>query len=375
MKICVIGPTYPFRGGIAHFTTMLVTHLRKNHEVALYSFSRQYPRWLFPGSVDRDPSVTVFEVECKYLLDPLCPRSWISTFMLLKEQQLDLLILQWWVPFWTPTLATISYMVKQFTTTKILFICHHIAPPDKGPFDLLLAKPVLRQGDYFITMSDEDTQALQKIVPGARFNKVFIPTYDIFAQLATGSFMVQNGWQIDRISDRVILFFGFVRRYKGLRYLLEAISQITPEIPVSLLIVGEFWECKNKYVNLIKKLGISACVKIIDKYIPNEEVANYFTRADVVVLPYLEATQSGVIQLAYSFNKPVITTSVGGLAEVVEHDKTGFVVPPRNSRALAIALSTYFTNGCQERFSRAIQAQHSRFRWSHFVDAIEELLC
>ncbi len=373
MKFCVIGPTYPYRGGIAHFTTMLVSHLRRSHDVSFYSFSKSYPRLLFPGNPEKDPSTRLLRTDCEYLLRPLNPFTWLRALKLMREERPEVVVLQWWVPFWTPMLMTISSFVKRFTASKILFICHHISPPDGGPFDLLLARNVLLTGDYFIVMSDHDYAQLRAVLPRANIRKAFLPTYDMFDLYTPSREEAKRRLGISN-EEKTVLFFGFVRRYKGLRYLIEAMPEVLDRLPVRLLIVGEFWEEERFYMEAIDRLGIREHVSVVNAYVPNEEVGLYFAAANVVVLPYLEATQSGVLQMAYAFGKPVIVTSAGGLAEVVRDGETGLVVPPKDSSALTEAIVRYFEKELEASFAGKIAQDKDTFAWINLVNLIEQLV-
>jgi len=374
LRLCVIGPTYPFRGGIAHYTTLLVQNLRRAHEVNFYSYIRQYPSLLFPGSTEKDPSKQILKVDCEYILDPFNPWTWFKTFERIREDEPDALILQWWAPFWTPTLTAISYLIKRFTPIEILFICHHVTPPDGGPFDFFLAKRVLASGDHFIVLSEEDYRRLRRGLPEADIRLAAHPTYDIFNRNSNIDKLEARRWLGISEDERLILFFGFVRRYKGLPYLLKAMPSVLQRIKVHLLIVGEFWESERAYRRAIERLGLNRSVTVLNKYVPNEEVGLYFSAADVVVLPYLEATQSGVVQLAYGFEKPVITTTVGGLTETVSHGRTGLIVPPRDSEALAEAIIRFFEDDLAADLIKGIRERQNDFSWTKLVKLIEEML-
>ena len=372
MKICLIGPTYPYRGGISHYTTSLFQHLRDRHRVKLYSYTRQYPRFLFPGRTDRDPSRFPLKAECEYLLDPVNPWTWLRVFWKVKGDDPDLLILQWWVPYWTPTLAAVSFLVKTFTPIRVLYICHNIMPHDGGGiFDRSLARFVLRHGDRFIVHSERDLKKLRSLLPGARVRKAFLPSCSVFN---TASLSGEEAKGELGLRGRTILFFGFVRPYKGLEVLLQALPEVVERVGAHLLIVGEFWTDESYYTSLIRNLGLEGDVTIVNRYVPNEKVGLYFVASDVVVLPYVEATQSAVVPIAYSFHKPVITTDVGGLAEVVKDGVTGLIVPPRDIAALARAMIRYFEEDLGSRFIPNIRDQMAEetFSWGRLVRLIEE---
>lgn len=372
MRICVVGPTFPYRGGVAHYTTRLVQHLRQSHEVHLFSYWRQYPRLLFPGNTAPDPSQRALHADCEYVLDPLLPWSWWRTFRRIRRVNPDLLILQWWTPFWTPTLAALTYWVRRQTNIPILFICHHIIPPDGGPLDWYLARFVFRRAQGFIVMSEEDFALLRRALPQAYIGGTTLPIYDMFNVEPWDRAEARARLGL-REEERTLLFFGFVRRYKGLRYLLQAMPEVRRALPARLLVVGEFWEDEQAYAELAEQLGVQGAVTLLNRYVPNEEVGLYFAAADVLVLPYLEATQSGVVQMAFGFERPVITTSVGGLAETVEHNGTGLIVPPGNTAALAEAIVRYFEEDMGPRFQEKIRETKGHFAWDSLIRLIEQM--
>ncbi|MCS6841726.1 MAG: glycosyltransferase, partial [Roseiflexus sp.] len=318
MKITLIGPTYPFRGGIAHYTTLLTHHLRQHHDVRLISYIKQYPKWLYPGNTAMDPSPdeSALRVECDRVLTPMNPLTWWRAFRMIQRDNPDLLLLQWWTPFWSPMLFVLTRLVRRYTNVRILFLCHHVIAPDGGMFDWYLARRILWRGDAFIVMSEEDFALLRRALPWARIKGVTHPPYDVFSRtpLPRAEARARLGLNED---DPVLLFFGFIRRYKGLRHLLRALPLVRKHIPARLLVVGEFWEDERPYRALVRELDLDNVVHFHSEYVPNEQIAIYFSACDAVVLPYLEATQSGVAQLAIGFEKPMIATSVGGMPETI----------------------------------------------------------
>lgn len=374
MKIAVIGPSYPFRGGIAHYTTLLVQHLRRRHEVRLISYLKQYPQWLYPGNTSLDPSPdsSALRIECDRVLKPLNPLTWWQTFNILKRDAPDLLILQWWTPFWSPMLFFLTRMIRRYTKTRIIFLCHHLIPPDGGVLDWFLARRILWRGHAFIVMSEEDFALLRRALPWARIKGTAHPPYDIFSTRAMPRSQARAQLGLDE-HEPVLLFFGFVRRYKGLRHLIGALPEIRKELPAKLLVVGEFWEDERPYHDLVRQLGLSDAVQIHNAYVANEEMALYFSAADVVVLPYLEATQSGVAQIALGFEKPMIATSVGGMPEAIADGQIGLIVPPGDTTALSNAVLRFFREGLAEPFAQNIRANKESASWMPLIHLIEEL--
>ena len=371
MKICLIGPTYPFRGGISHYTTLLYRYLRERHEVIFFSFKRQYPKWLFPGKTDIDPSqVIIKEEDINNILDSMNPLSWVLVASKIIKSRSDLIIIPWWVSFWAPQFYSITLLVKLLSKTRILLLCHNIVEHESKWIDKALTRIVLRNGDFYIVHSTEDQQSLLSMFPKAKVMKSLHPTYDVFNFGYFDPNMIRKKYGI---KGNIILFFGFVREYKGLKYLIKALPEVLPKTDVTLLIAGEFWKNKNEYLDLVNNLGIENNIIIINEYVPNEEIGFYFSAADLVAQPYVSATGSGIIQIAFGFNKPVIATKVGSLPEVVEDGKTGYLVPPKSSHDLAEAIIKFFRNGNSEVFSNNIRQEKNKFSWDRIVDVIEEL--
>ncbi len=371
MKIALIGPTYPFRGGISHYTTLLYRHLRQRHTVQFFTFTRQYPKWLFPGKSDRDPShAPLREHHVRPILDSLNPFSWIKVAREISRSNPDLVIIPWWVTFWTPQFWTIATLIKRLSTPKVLFLCHNVLEHDSNRLTKLLTAIVLRKGNYFIVHSNEDAANLRNLIPDATLRISFHPTYDVFNQGTVDQDTLRKRLGV---KGKVLLFFGFVRRYKGLTYLIEALPDILTRFEVTVLVVGEFWKDKQEYIRRIDELDLKDNIIIIDEYVPNEEIRTYFSLADLVVQPYLSATGSGVIQTAFGFNKPVIATTVGSLPEVVSDGKTGYLIPPASAAALSRTVVKFFNEGKEQQFSENIKKERYKFSWETMIDVIEDL--
>lgn len=371
-RFAVIGPTYPYRGGIAHYTTLLAEELRRQHDVLLVSFSRQYPAWLFPGKSDKDPSERPLRTEAEYLLDGLNPLTWWRTLRRLWAWQPEIVVMQWWVPFWALAWAVLARGIKRLPgKPRLLFICHNVLPHEEGRLRAMLpglVRLALGPADGFVVHSQADGKILREVLPQAVYQVSPHPTYAPLGAVTAADFpfVVPD--------DRpLLLFAGFVRPYKGLDILLDALPMVLAKRPAHLLVAGEFWQGSTDYQAQIARLGIGDAVTLVDKYLPNEVLAACVDRADVVVLPYRSATQSGIIQLAFGLGTPVITTDVGGLAEVVRHEETGLVVPPEDANALAAAIDRFFAENMPETMEMAIGKENGRFAWDGLVRQLSTL--
>ena len=381
MRISLIGPVYPYRGGIAHHTMLLAQHLGDRHTVEVISFRRQYPRWLFGGRSDHDPSLQPLRVTAEYLLDPLNPITWWKVALRVAAWRPDALIMPWWVTFWSPAWLVLSYLAHRWTDARVLFVCHNVLPHEASALDRGLARIVLSQGDAILAQSQQGLALVKELVPNRRNAWVPHPSYAELGvrengeanQLSQAAARVRLGLNLP-LGQAVLLHFGFIRPYKGLPVLLDAIPLIQTQMPVHLLVVGEVWGAKAEYDAQIARLHLGAQVTFVDRYVPDEELASYFRAADVAVLPYLSATQSGVVQLAFGFGLPVIASNVGGLPDVIIEGETGLLVPPGDASALAKAVIRFFRSGLGPSMATNIIANQARFSWERMITTIEGLL-
>lgn len=368
MKFVTVGPIYPWRGGIAHHSAMLVRELAKRHEVEAVTFSRQYPSILFPGKSQYDPDGAPLPVPTHQWIDSMNPFSWSSTGRRIRAMAPDVLIFAHSLSFFGPAYARIAAIARRSGKTKILFICHNVLPHERRPGDRLLTKMAFRHADCFIVQSRSVEHDLLALIPRAVYRLIPHPVYEQF-----GAPLPKDEARrvLGLAQKRIVLFFGYIRPYKGLAVLIEAL-QALPD--VALLVVGEFYEDEQMYRRMIGTHGLADRVVIVSDYVPNEHVARYFSAADAVILPYRSATQSGIAQIAYNFNKPVIVTDVGGLAEVVREGKTGFTVPPDDPKALAAAIRKFYDGAHETEFVRNVEAEKVNYSWAGFVRQLEELV-
>lgn len=372
MKIAMIGPVHPYKGGIAHYTDLLCRALREDgNEVQLYSFKFQYPKLLYKKPQKDMKSSGFGTNDADFCIHTLNPFNWIKVAGRIKKQKPELIILQWWHPYFAPCFWSICKLLRG---EKILFVCHNVFPHERFPLDRLLTKWTLGCGRYFITQSKMDARDLLSVKHDAVYRVTPHPTYGMFCKQGMSMQKAREQLQIDQV-QRVLLFFGFVRKYKGLQYLLEAMKLLKErDFKVQLWVVGDFGEDKDEYVEQIRTFEIGDQVQMVQGYVPDDEVEKYFAASDLVVLPYLSATQSGIVQIAFGFEKPVLVTEVGGLPDVVTNGKTGYVVEPRSAEMIAEAIMDYYINNRREAFVSQIEKEKDRFSWKTFVDTLMEMV-
>lgn len=370
MKIVIVGTASPLRGGIAHYNALLYKHLSKRHDVGIVTFSRQYPTFLFPGKTQEEQGNRENAIPSEQLIDSINPWTWFTAAKAIISKKPDLLIFKYWLPFFGPCFGTIARLVRRRTGAKVLFICDNIIPHERRIGDRVFTRYAFGAVDSFIVQSGAVEKELNAFLPGARYALVAHPVYEIFG---SGYAKNEARTKLGITAERVILFFGYVRRYKGLHVLIDAMPSILKSMRVKLLVVGEFYDDEHKYRRQIAERGLQNDIIVHSDYVPNDEVGLYFSAADVVVLPYISATQSGIVQIAYQFDKPVIATDVGGLAEVVLDGRTGFIVRPESPEEVADAVTRFYDEGREKEFGRNVQEEKKKYSWENLVQAIEKL--
>jgi D-inositol-3-phosphate glycosyltransferase len=380
LRILIVGTAFPLRGGIAHYVSLLYKTLKqRGHWVHIISFYRQYPKILFPGKSQDEVGETAIPLESDAVIDSINPKSWYDAGKIAAKYQPDLLIFKFWLPFFAPAYGVISRVAKRITRKngkecKVLFIADNVIPHEKRPGDRLFTIFAFKAVDYFVVQSDSVERDLLSIKPDAKYVKLQHPVYEIF------------GERVDRAQARgelsipseapTILFFGYIRKYKGLDLLLRAMPEMISRYPeIRLIVAGEYYGDEAEYNALISELKIPAKNLVLaTDYIANEEVAKYFSAANAVVLPYRSATQSGIVQIAYNFDAPVIATPVGGLPEIVIDGTSGLITKDSDPQSIAEKVLEFFDRNLEASFTQGVIEEKKKYSWSTFVEGIEQLM-
>ena len=371
-RITLLGPLWPYRGGIVHFLVSMARGLTaRGHEVDAVTFRRQYPESLFPGKTQLDPGPAPSDLpEAPRLLDTLNPLSWRRTADEIASSEAEVVIFKYWMPFFAPALGTVARRLRRRGIT-VLCVVDNAIPHERRPGDLLLGRFVLGACDGLIVMSDKVRSDLDRLGIDAPVRQIAHPVYDVFGEAVPKD---EARRQLGLPPDApLFLFFGFIRRYKGLHVLLDAVPALRERVPEArVLVAGEFYADEDALRAQAEPLG--EAVRLDADYIPDEQVGLYFCAADAVVQPYVTATQSGVAQIAFHYGRPVITTDVGGLAEIVPDGEAGLVVPPENPAALADALARFVEDDLAETRAAGVRRERENYSWDRLYEAIEDLI-
>lgn len=373
MKIIILGSAHPLRGGgIATFNERMAEVLQQQgHEVIIYSFSLQYPTILFPGKSQFTDEPAPAHLQIKSVINSINPLNWLIQGNKIKNENADLIIVRFWLPFMGPCLGSILRIVRGNKHTKIISITDNVIPHEKRFGDTAFTKYFLKPVDAFVAMSKEVLDDLKTFS-----NKLAIysphPLYDNYgAAISRNEALASIGLPIE---ERYLLFFGFIRKYKGLDWLLEAMNDSRiKEQNYKLIIAGEFYGDETLYTQLIEQYDLNDRVKLFTNFIPNNEVRNYFCAADLIVQPYKTATQSGITQIAYHFEKPMVVTNVGGLAENVPNGKVGFVAEP-NPTSIADAILKFFAPNAIPTLAENIKTEKEQYKWERFTFNVLSLM-
>jgi len=371
MKISIISAAWPYRGGIANFASLLYNELIKENEVKVYTFTRQYPEFLFPGKTQFETEKSSLEIPAERAIDSVNPLNWYKVGKKIRDERPDYLIIKYWMPFFAPAFGKIAKIVKSNGHTKIAAVCHNIVPHEKKPGDITFTRYLFNTIDKFVILSHTVENDLKMIKPGAEYRVLYHPVYSHFGEVVPREKALNH---LNLSDKKNILFFGFIRDYKGLDILLKACGILKNKIDFNLVIAGEFYSNEEKYLKLISETGLSQNVSLHSDFIPADEVKYYFSASDVVVLPYRSATQSGIVQVAYNFYKPVIATKVGGLAEIVKDNYNGMLVEPENPEKLAEAILLYFKENREQLYSDKIKEYQEEYSWGRFNKLFTDFL-
>lgn len=371
MKIVILGTAWPYRGGLAVYNERLAREFAaEGNDVTIYTFTLQYPSFLFPGKTQYSTEPAPSDLKIVRSLNSINPLSWGKTGRAIRALQPDILIIKFWLPFMAPCLGRVARIVKRGGKTKVVSILDNIIPHEHRPGDRLFGRYFTRSVDGFVAMSDsvlEDLNQFDTVKP-----RIFCrhPLYDNFGAKASREEALKF-LGLDP-KQRYMLFFGLIRDYKGLDLLLKAYSDSRfRKMNVKLIVAGEFYSGSEKYFEMEKELGLEGMIVWKSDFVPDSEVRYCFGAADIIVQPYKSATQSGVTQIAYHFEKPMLVTNVGGLAEIVPDGKVGYVVEP-DSAQIADALVDFFENSRQEQFTEGILSEKKQYAWSNMTRSVRK---
>ena len=369
-NVVIIGPAHPLRGGLATFNERLARQFKQQgFDTKIFTFSLQYPGFLFPGTTQYSDAPAPADLDIKVCINSVLPTNWLKVGMELKELKPDFIVVRYWLPVMGPCLGTILRIVKQNKHTKIVCIADNIIPHEKRKGDHLFTKYFIKPVDAFIVMSEKVMSDLKQFDNTKPVQLIQHPLYDNFGEKINKELARKNiGIEGE---EKIILFFGFIRKYKGLDILLDALALIKKENSTTffkVLIAGEFYEDRKPFDEQVARLGLEDILILRTEFIPDKEVRNYFCAADVVIQPYRNATQSGVTPLAYHFEIPMIVTNVGGLPSLVPDAVVGLVAEP-NAAAIAQKITEYFTKD-EHFFIKNIVEEKKKFSWKKMVDAI-----
>lgn len=371
-KIVLVGVAHPFRGGLASYNERLIEEFNQSgDEATITTFTLQYPKVLFPGKTQYSSSPKPSNIQINEAVNSINPFNWIKVGRLLKKQKPDLIIFKFWLPFMGPCFGTIARIVKQNKHTKVITIIDNIIPHEKRIGDKLLTKYFVKPVDAFVAMSQSVLTDLQQFDLKKPRKYSPHPIFDNFGAKISRDEALKN---LNLSTDfRYILFFGIIRDYKGLDLLLDAFA--APEFrdeKIKLIVAGEFYGNEEKYIEQIAQLKLQNNVILKSDFIVNEEVKNYFCAADILAQPYKNATQSGVTQIGYHFEKPMLVTNVGGLGELIQDKTAGYVVSP-NAQEITAALLDFFKNDKIDFMTKNVIIEKEKYTWDKMVNVINTL--
>ncbi len=375
-KIIILGPAYPYRGGNSLFVSHVYDALKDDFEVKIFNYSLLYPSFLFPGKTQFDESATLIKrAPNERLVNSISPISWLQVANRIIKENPDLVVFDWWHPFFAFCHFTISELIKKKFRKRILFITENFISHEGNFIDKRLTDIGLKNASAFLVLSGIVEKEVKLIANGRKVYKSELPIYDCYETDETISLPNLRKEFGYTEKDKVLLFFGYVRKYKGLDLLIDAFPGIKSAIPnAKLLIVGEFYDSPEFYSNKIKKLGIDKDTVVVNKFVTNEDVGKYYQVCDLVILPYRSATQSGILNVAYGFLKPVVVTNVGGLAEFVEDKKTGIIIMPDSPQEIVNGVREFFMLKGSTDFEKNVKDFVNRNKFGRLPELFNQII-
>lgn len=378
MKVIILGTAWPYRGGLATFNERLARQfVSEGHEVELYTFTLQYPSFLFPGKTQYTNEPAPADLTIRRVLNSCNPINWLRVGHAIRKAAPDMLICCYWMSFFAPAFGLVSCIARRNERTRCTALVHNMIPHEPNILDKLFAPYFVASQDGFVALSESvvgDIEKVESQTSRVKRPKTFSPhpIYDHYGERMSKNEACKA---LNLPADKnYMLFFGLVRAYKGLDLLLGAFGCVKDQLPnLQLIIAGEFYEDEDKYRAQIVQLGLADRVIIRNEFIPDGDLRKYFGAADLIVQPYKTATQSGVTQVAFHFEKPMLVTNVGGLGEIVHDHQMGYACEP-TAEAIANDVSDYFTNNRQEAYTSYLQKEKTKYTWSKMTEAFIKIL-
>lgn len=374
MKIVIVGTSFPYRGGIAAFSDRLAKELvKENVDIEIVTFKLQYPSFLFPGKTQYSDSGAPENISISQKINSIVPSNWLKVGREIRRKNPDVVIFTYWMSFFAPCFGTIARVIKKKCQAKCIGLIHNMMPHEKSILDKMLPPYFVNAMDGFVALSKSVLADIESLDKDGK-PKVFTPhpLYDHFGIIEDKAIAI-NKLGFDE-NCHYMLFFGLVRAYKGLDLLIDAFAdERFRKMNVKLIVAGEFYDDEKPYLEQIDRLGLKDYIIIDNRYISDSEVKDYFNAADIIVQPYKSATQSGVTQIAYHFEKPMLVTNVGGLKETIPDGKVGYVVEPQPSE-IANALVDFYENERFGTFVEGVKEEKKKYAWSNMTDAIRQVI-